>query len=148
MQPVGGQVALGYNAIDMNTRYASGRYGWVTRSPGNDFSGPGDVPELYQDYIWDTADAAFKLDLPNGTYRVTLYFCSGEGGSHDVNIIANDQKVIKHLTIPAGNNPIEKSYSITVTDGYLTQVIYTTQKLSHDGSKHNHWVWSGFAVEQ
>jgi len=148
MQPGGGQVASGCNAIDMNTRYASGRYGWVTRAPGNDFSGTGDVPELYRDYVWDTADAAFKLDLPNGTYRVTLYFCSGEGGSHDVNIIANDQKVIKHLTIPAGNEPIEQSYTITVTDGYLTQVIYTTQKLSRDGSKHNHWVWSGFAVEQ
>jgi hypothetical protein len=148
MQPAGGQTAHGYNAIDMNTLYTSGRYGWVTRSPGNDFSGPGEISEPYRDYVWDTADAAFKLDLPNGNYHVTLYFCSGEGGSHDVNIIANDQKVIKHLTIPAGNETIEQSYAITVTDGYLTQVIYTTQKLARDGSKHNHWIWSGFAVEQ
>ncbi|MBM3240453.1 hypothetical protein FJZ31_29570 [Candidatus Poribacteria bacterium] len=146
MQPSGGQTAPGYHAIDMNTRYTSGQYGWGTRSPGNDFSGPGEISEPYRDYVWDTADAAFKLDLPNGVYRVTLYFCSGEGGSHDVNIIANDQKVIKHLIIPAGNETIEQSYAITVTDGYLTQVIYTMQKLSRDGSKHDHWIWSGFAV--
>ncbi|HIE26523.1 TPA: hypothetical protein EYP66_04485 [Candidatus Poribacteria bacterium] len=148
MQPADGQVAAEHHLIDMNTRYTSGRYGWVTRSPGNDFSGPDEISEPYRDAVWDTADAAFKLDLPNGTYRVILYFCSGEGSSHEVNIIANDQKVIKHLIVPAGNNSTEQSYTITVTDGYLTQVIYTTQKLSRDGSKHNHWVWSGFAVEQ
>lgn len=147
MQPAGGQVSPGYHAIDMNTRYTSGRYGWVTRSPSNEFSGPGEISEPYRDYVWKTADAAFKLDLPNGIYRVTLYFCSGEGASHEVNIIAHDQKVIKHLIIPTGNEHIEKSYAITVTDGYLTQVIYTTQKVSRDGSKHDHWVWSGFAVE-
>ena len=148
MQPAGGKVAQGYNLIDINTRYTTGRYGWVTQSPGNDFSGPGEISEPYRDYVWDTADAAFKLDLPNGSYRITLYFCSAEGGSHNVNLIANDQKVIQHLTIPAGNEPIEQSYTITVTDGYLTQVIYTTQKLSGDSSKHDHWILSGFFVEE
>jgi len=148
MQPTGGQVASGHHVIDTNIRYTSGRYGWVTRAPNNDFSGPGEISELYRDYVWDTADAAFKLDLPNGTYRVTLYFCAGEGASHDINIIANDQKVIKHFSVPVGNEQVEKSYTITVNDGYLTQVIYTTQKLSRDGSKHNHWIWSGFTLDE
>ena len=148
MQPGNGQMVPGYKAINMNTGYVSGRYGWVTKSPGNDLQGPGEISEPYRDAVWDTADAAFKLDLPNGVYRVTCYFSSGEGAAHQINLLANDKQIIKRLVVPAGNDTIERSYTVTVTDGYLTQVIYTTQKRTRDGSVHEHWIWSGFIVEQ
>lgn len=146
MQPDNGQTAPGYKAINMNTGYVSGRYGWVTKSPSNVLQGPGEISEPYRDAVWDTADAAFKLDLPSGVYRVTCYFSSGEGAAHQINLLANDKQVIKRLIVPPGNDTIERSYTVTVTDGYLTQVIYTTQKRTRDGSMHEHWIWNGFIV--
>ena len=98
--------------------------------------------------MWDTDDAAFKLDLPNGTYRVTNYFNSAEGAAHEVNLLANGKRVIKKLIVPAGNETNEQSYTVTLDEGYLTQVIYTSKKRVAPVGKHNHWVWSGFTVEQ
>ena len=148
MQPNGGATADGHHAIEVNTAYISGKFGWVTQSPHNARQGGKGIAPRARDSVWDIDDAAFKLDLPNGTYRVTNYFNSAEGAVHEVNLLANGKRVIKKLIVPAGNETIERSYTVIVTEGHLTQVIYTPKKRVLLEGKHNHWVWSGFTVEQ
>lgn len=158
MQPDNAETAEGYHAIGRNTEYTSGKFGWVTQSPGppdplaglvhKDGPGSKGIAAYARDCVWDTHDAAFKLDLPNGRYRVTNYFCSAEGAEHQVNLLANGKRVIKKLIVPAGDEVVEHFYTVNVTTGVLTQVIYRPKKRVPSKEKHNHWVWSGFTVEQ
>ena len=143
MQPRNGQTAPGHIAVLKNTFYADGKYGWVTKSIRNELRGKEHIPEPYRDAIWGAEDGVFKVALPNGTYKVTSYFCSGESASHEVNIIANGKKVIKKLRMQAGSETVEKSYTITITDERLTQVIYTRGKGSY-----KRWTWSGCVIER
>jgi len=141
MQPHNGQTAPEHAAVFNDTLYTDGKYGWATKSTRSEFRGEAESPEPYRDAIWGEDDGVFRVALPNGTYKVTCYFCSGESASHEINIIANGEKVIKNLRVPAGNKTVEKSYIITVTNERLTQVIYTKGKGSH-----KHWIWSGCAI--
>ena len=158
MQPDNAETAEGYHAIGRNIEYISGKFGWVTQSPGpsdplagiihNDGQGSKGIVPHARDCVWDTHDAAFKLALPNGKYRVINYFCSAENAAHQVNLLANGKRVIEKLLVPAGEEIIEHSYTMDVTTGALTQVIYRPKKRVSPKGKHNHWVWSGFTVEQ
>ena len=148
MQPEDGETAAGYHPIGKNTSYVSGKFGWVTRSPHNDFHGEMDLSALDRDFVWDTDDAAFKLDLASGTYRVTNYFCSAEDAVHQVNLLANGKQVIKGLVVPKSKKAIEDTYTFTATQGHLTQVIYVPRKRVVHVDSHDHWIWSGFTVEQ
>ncbi len=148
MQPQDGVTAEGYHAITQNTGYVTGRFGWVTQSPRHDFQGNQEIAPRDRDYVWDTDDAAFTVDVPNGTYRVINSFCSGEDSTHEVNILANDQPLIEKFIVPAGKETVEQSSTVTVTEGHLTQVIYTSKKRVPAGGEHNHWIWNSFTVEQ
>jgi hypothetical protein len=148
MQPNEGVTAEGQHPIGFDANYVSGKFGWVTKSPHHEFQGAADIPPRYRDNLWDTEDAAFKLDLPNSTYRVTHYFCSAEDAAHEVNLLANGKQVINKLIVPKGNKTIKCAYTLTVTQGHLTQVIYTPRIRAPRKEKHNHWVWNGFTVEQ
>ena len=148
MQPPNGQTAEGYHAVHKDLGYVSGRFGWKTQSPNNHHGGTAELPPDYRDSVWDRRDAAFKLDLPNGNYRVTNFFCSAEDKGHQVNLLVNGKRMIKKLIIPAGNEAVKHSYEIEVTDEHLTQVIYRPNRRVPKAGMHNHWVWNGFAVEQ
>ena len=148
MQPPEGQTAEGYHPVHKDLRYDPGRFGWKTQSPHNHHRGDVKLPPHYRDSVWDRHDAAFKLDLPNGWYRVTNFFCSAEDKGHQVNLLANGKQVIKKLIVPPGNETVEHTYEIEVTDGHLTQVIYRPNRRVPKAGMHNHWVWNGFTVEQ
>ncbi len=148
MQPPEGQTAEGYHAVHRNLGYVSGRFGWKTQSPQSHHGGNAELSPDCRDSVWDRHDAAFKLDLPNGRYRVTNIFCSAEDWGHQVNLLANGKRMIKKLIVPAGNETIEHSYEIEVTDKHLTQIIYRPNLRVPEAGMHNHWVWNGFTVEQ
>jgi hypothetical protein len=148
MQPRNGETAEGCIEIHTDTRYVSGRFGWATRSPRSDGQGETAACSRDRDFVHDVEDAAFKLDLPNGVYRVTNYFQSTDGAAHEINLLANGQPVIKDLIAPEGDETIERDYTITVTDGHLTQVIYTRKRRIPIPGRHDHWIWNGCVVEQ
>ena len=148
MQPPGGQTAEGHHAIHKDLDYESGRFGWKTESPHSHHGGNVELPPDYRDSVWDRHDAAFKLDLPNGSYRVTNFFCSAEDKGHQVNLLANGKRMIKRLIIPPGNEIVQHTYEIEVTDEHLTQVIYRPNQRVPKAGMHNHWVWNGFTVEE
>ena len=148
MQPPDGQTAEDYHAVHKDLAYVSGRFGWKTQSPHNHHGGNPDLPPHHRDSVWDRHDAAFKLDLPNGSYRVTNFFCSAEDKGHQVNLLANGNRMIKKLIVPPGNETVQHTYEIDVTDEHLTQVIFRPNQRVPKAGMHNHWVWNGFTVEQ
>ena len=142
LQPEDGQTATGHTAVHADTVYTDGQYGWLTASERDDFEKGSEVPQLYADSIWGAEDGVFRVALPNGTYEVTCYFSANESEPLEINLIANGEKQIQRLRIPAGNETVERRYNITITDGHLTQVIYTRGK-----GEHKRWGWSGFTIQ-
>ena len=143
MQPHNGQIAPGHIAVYNDTAYIDGRYGWLTSSEREQSLSESDIPEPYKDGISGEDDGVFRVTLPNGDYRITCYFSSDESDLLEINLIANGEKKIKKLRIPRGNETIERSYDITITDERLTQVIYTSGR-----DAYKRWAWSGCVIEQ
>ncbi|RKU16064.1 hypothetical protein C6500_17980 [Candidatus Poribacteria bacterium] len=152
MQPNGSATALDHHAIGPNTEYESGKFGWHTRSPHEAYQGDSRETQLAQDGVWGQRDAAFKLDLPNGTYHVTNTFCTAGDRTHTINLLANGTQVLEDFTISADGEVLQHTYTIEVTEGYLTQVIFTPKdrvRPEADWNNKNHfWIWNGCTVEQ
>ena len=162
MQADSHPVEDGYLIVGQKTMYVDGKYGWDTEwnprdqlntrnwriSPRQTFIGPESQPPLVRDGIFGTEDAAFRLDLPNGKYRITNIFQTPEAATHEVNMLANGKHIIKKLIVPMHNERVEEVDTVNVDDGYLILVIYTSKKRIKTGTKHSHWVWNGCIVEQ
>jgi hypothetical protein len=159
MQPNGGATALDHHAIGPDTEYESGKFGWQTRSPHEGYQVNRRVTEfdrrttaLAQDGVWGQRDAAFKIDLPNGTYRVTNTFAEREDAIHTLNLLANETQILKDFTISDEDEVLEHIYTIEVTEGYLTQVIFPFKdRVRHEddwNNKNHFWIWNGCTVEQ
>ncbi len=116
MQSHNGLTAPDHIPVFGGTVYVDGKYGWATRSGRGEFLSAADIPEPYRDIIWGEEDGVFRVALPNGEYKVTSRFCSGDSAPQEINIIANGEKKIKKLRIPKGNETIERSYTVTITD--------------------------------
>ena len=151
MQP-GGKTAENHHAIGPNTRYESGRFGWDTLAPHEAYRDGRRTDALTHDAVWSAEDAAFKIDLPNGTYRVTNTFAAAINATHTINLFANDTLVLKEFTVEDGTEALAHTYVVEVTDGYLTQVIFTPKdrvRPQSDWDRRNHfWIWNGCQVEQ
>ena len=152
MQPTGSETAPAHHAIGPDTAYQSGKFGWDTRAPYEAYRGGRSRTALAQDAVWSKEDAAFKLDLPKGTYRVTNTFCAAEDATHTLSLLANGTRVLKAFTISEDNEVLQHIYTVEVTDGYLTQVIFTPNKrVRHQDAWNNRnhfWIWNGCTVEQ
>ena len=143
MQSHNGQTAPNHIAIYEDTVYTDGRYGWLTRSEREEFISEANLPEPYRDSVWGEEDGVFRVALPNGEYEVTCYFSSGGSEPLEINLIANGEKKIKKLRIPTGNETVERSYSVSITDERLTQVIYTRGRRHYE-----RWGWSGCTIKR
>ena len=92
--------------------------------------------------VWDTEDAAFRIDLPNGEYEVTCRFQSNDGKAHRIELYANGRRV-SQITAPSSNEVVEGRFTVEVTDGTLIQVIHAA-----GSGRRAHWVWSGFNLRR
>lgn len=164
MQPNNSQTASNHHPIGPRTMYESGKFGWDTEwnhkdsridarriSPREAYNGPASAGPLARDAIWGKEDAAFKLDLPAGRYRVTNTFTSSRNAIHTVNLLANGKRILKDFIVD--NNEVHQhTYTVEATDGYLTQVIFTPNTRVQTGGewdrKDHFWVWNGCTVEQ
>ena len=143
MQSHNGQTAPNHIAIYEDTVYTDGRYGWLTRSEREEFISEANLPEPYRDSVWGEEDGVFRVALPNGEYEVTCYFSTGGSEPQEINLVANGEKKIKKLRIPTGNETVERSYSVSITDERLTQVIYSRGRRHYE-----RWGWSGCAIKR
>ncbi len=119
--------------VFVDTRYQPGGFGWDTIYPRYEF----------KDGLWDTEDAAFRVDLPDGRYEVACRSQSNDGNSHSIDLYANGANVIKKLTVPGDGRAVEKRFTVEVTDGTLIQVIHAASR-DYD----SHWVWNGFTIQK
>ena len=125
--------------VFVDTRYQPGGFGWDTTYPGHSFQNTG---EFIGTGVWDTEDAAFRIDLPNGEYEVTCRFQSNDGKAHRIELYANGNRKIQ-ITVPGSYEVVEGRFTVEVTDGTLVQVIHAA------GSElRAHWVWSGFNLRR
>ena len=147
-----GETAPAHHAIGPDTKYESGKFGWHTRSPHEAYRDGRRQEPLSHDAVWGQRDAAFKLDLPNGTYSVTNTFAAAIGATHTINLLANGTPVLKELTVAEGDEVLHHTYTVEVTDGYLTQVIYRPkERVRHENdwiNRNHFWIWNGCTVEQ
>jgi len=110
-------------------RYQFGGFGWDTI-----------YPRYSAEYgVWDTEDAAFRIDLPNGDYEVTCRFKPNDGQTYRVDLYANGRRAIQNRQV--SGRDIEERYVVEVTDGSLIQVIHATSR-----ERSIPWVWSGFTL--
>ncbi len=163
MQPDNAEVEENFQIVAPKTMYVSGKYGWDTEWNPTDplnktnwrispraayLAPPENTSPLTRDAVHGTEDAAFRIDLPNGTYQVTNIFQSAESAIHEVNMLANGKKIITKLFVPPNNQKVEKVTTIDVENKHIVLVIYTSKKRIETSKRHRHWIWNGCIVEQ
>ena len=162
MQAGNSEVEENFHIVGPKTMYVDGKYGWDTEwnprhplntrnwriSPRQTFLGNEGQSPLVRDGVFGKEDAAFRLDAPNGKYRITNIFQTPEEATHEVNMLANGKHIIRKLIVPRHNEKVEAVDTVEVNNGYLILVIYTSKKRIRTGKRHLHWVWNGCIVEQ
>lgn len=149
------RIGQGVHGVDPDTPFSPGRFGWLTNSPAETLWNlktlyPPDEHEIFRYAITADKDAAFRLALPNGQYKVTLYMMDGRANAsfHNMSVIANDTTRLNNVIIPP-RVPVKFSYTVTVTDQMLDQVFYSTWgKFSIPGLLSSTWLINGFVVEE
>jgi fibronectin type 3 domain-containing protein len=96
--------------------YSAGAgYGWISGSPvGRDRGTGGD---LLRDHV-ATADATFAVDLPNGTYQVTVTL-GDEAYAHDHMAVYMEGTLVDTVSTAAGAH-VDVIHTVVVADGQLT----------------------------
>ncbi len=133
-----GREVSGTCLVTPERRYRTGGYGWDTLSPRQSFDGG----------VWDSEDAAFRIDVPNGRYDVRCQFKSDTLRVHRIAIYINGKRAGKPFVVPTNVAagpvpPIEQTWQTTVDNGTLIIVIHSLDK-----GTNAHWVWSGCTIER
>ena len=110
-------VQSGYTLVTNTTTYSLAlRYGWSAGVIGSRDRGTGPAVNLHLNY---TPDGTFLVDLPNGTYQVSMLL--GDAGAYwhdDMGIFLQGVQVDNVST--TNNQVVSRSYTVTVTNGQLT----------------------------
>jgi hypothetical protein len=103
-QPAGSPVEENYTMITRTMLYNSSTgYGWLASPIDDRDRGSGSYPEnLTRDFIFDSVNRTFIVDLPNGNYIVTVLL-GDMSYAHDLmNVYANDQLKLSGVNTSAG----------------------------------------------
>ncbi len=93
----------------------------------------------------DHFDGVFKIDLPNGPYQVKVQFASSPTPKPvRLNLIANGKKIISNQILPTQNELVSHSYTLEITDGQLTQIIYVKQEKRFESK----WQWASCYIKR
>lgn len=130
--------------------FASGSYGWVRNAPGKAWTRTASEAEtgLFTELVGDNEDRVFRVDLPDGHYRITCHFPPHPEGDYEVNIIANDQQVLRGLVVGQDADTAVIHYTSNITGGHLTQVFYTTWRRSARKERLRNWALGGIEIER
>lgn len=124
-------------AVEPDTNYMAERgYGWVG---GHTLEGRdrGLVDKLQRDFVFGTDAVAFRVDLPDGYYRVTVVTGDTDAGNHVVTVEAEGEEIVRDLQ-PAAGEIVEYAFTAKVADGSLD--------LRFSSSARN-WVLNGLVIE-
>ena len=131
--------------VEPNICYREHGYGWVTVSNRNGQYNNATEEFPNRDFVTDHFDGVFKIDLPNGQYQVKVQFASSPTPKPvRLNLIANGKKVISNRILPTQNDLVIHSYTLEMTDGQLTQIIYVKQEKRFESK----WQWSSCYIKR
>ena len=102
-----------------STAFASGGYGWTDTSglESRDRSAASDA--LKRDFVMHSSAArTFKVDLPNGTYAVTLTMGDNDFAHDNMVVKANGATVLADVDTAAAAYAV-KTFSLTISTGSL-----------------------------
>ncbi len=133
MGPAGQVPMEGAYLVTPEQRYRPGSYGWDTLSPRHAFPGG----------VYDSDDAAFRMDVPNGSYQIRCQFRSDDAQMHRMAMYINGRRAGKPFVVPSDGDGIEQLWETIVDDETLVLVIH-----SLDTGERARWVWSGCMVER
>lgn len=141
-----GDLPPGIRAVERERQFNPGSFGWVRTIPRFQQRGTSEGSD-FRGLVGDTRDRTFRIDLPNGRYRVTLRFAPHPDGRYETRVIANDHHV-GGVVVERGNGEQALTREVDVRDGRLLLVFYTTWRGSPDRSQLRSWHASGIEVEQ
>ncbi len=111
-------VQPGAVAVAGSTSYSPERgFGWVGNVSLQERD-RGAADKLRRDFVYGNGEAAFRVDLPDGYYRVTIYTGDPTAGDHVLNVEAEGQQAISDLE-PLTGEIVEYSFTANVSDGKL-----------------------------
>jgi len=139
------ELAARHFEVSPRKSFANG-FGWV--HPVNTFqssrdSASGD-PE--SGFVRSSDDAAFRIELPDGRYRVTCRFPADTNGFRQINVIANDQAVLTGEVLEPSTEVRQFAWEVDVSGQRLDQVFYTTWGDSNDFSRLPYWSLSTMEI--
>jgi hypothetical protein len=132
--------------VERGRQFRSGSFGWVRTVPRFQQRGTNNNSE-FRGIVGDLRDRAFRIDLPNARYRVTLHFAPHPDGRYETRVIANDARV-GGVVVEQGAVGQTLGFETDVRDGRLFVLFYTTQRGSPDRTRLRIWGLSGIEVEQ
>ncbi len=133
-------VASGYNRVTEATKYTSGGFGWTDTSTleSRDRSAVSDA--LKRDFVMSSSAArSFKVDLPNGTYAVTVTMGDNDFAHDNMQVKANGTTMLPDVDTAAGSYAINTFY-VTVSAGTLELAFSDT------GGSDPTWIVNGVAI--
>ncbi len=105
-----------YTRVSNGTRYSDSRgYGWLSGAIGSVDTRSGSY--LTRDLNY-TGDGTFAVNVPNGTYEVTVTLGDRRSVRHDYMAVILEGSEIERVTTSAGQT-VTRTYTIPVTDGQL-----------------------------
>ncbi len=112
-------VASGYTQVTEATTYSSGGFGWTDKTglESRDKAAVSDV--LKRDFVLNSSAArTFKVDVPNGTYAVTVTQGDNDFAHDNMVVKANGNTMLGDVDTAAGSYSIN-TFSVVVTNGSL-----------------------------
>src|SRR5262249_28720425 len=109
-------VASGYQRVPLVNYSAAQGFGWQSTSGLSAVNRNGSA--LTRDFH-SGPSGTFLVDLPNGTYNVTLTMGDAKATHDHVNVSAEGASVVSNLTTLAGQFA-QPTFQVTVADGQLT----------------------------
>ena len=133
---VGQLVQAGAEGVEPGTTYSAERaFGWVG-SPVLEARDRGLKDKLLRDFVYGKVTADFRVDMPDGYYRVTIRTGDSEAGDHILTVGAEGQEVISDLQPQAGGM-VESAFTTKVAGGSLDLTFSSTAR---------NWVLNGLEI--
>lgn len=93
--------------IPATTRlYTSGGRGWLRLAPRRLLGG---------EAVGGERDGVFRIDVPDGRYRVRCLFPAPATDRYAVDVVANDRRVVRRLAVRAGEADVPAGFEVDAT---------------------------------
>ncbi len=113
-------VASGYSKVTESTAYSAGGFGWTDLTGMESRDRTNIADDLKRDFVMHSSAArTFKVDLPNGTYSVSVTMGDNDFAHDNMIVKANGTTVLGDVDAAVGAFPAN-TFNVTVSGGSLS----------------------------